>query len=73
MFERVTSFDVSQWSVEERIELAHKLLDSVDETGAHPLTAEQREELQSRIAAVDAGEMELIPWENVKKMLFDRE
>lgn len=65
-----TSFDDSPlWELPpaERALLAQRLWDSVRaETYAAPFTPEQIAEINRRIAQADAGEVELIPWEDVR-------
>lgn len=64
------SFDFSGLTVGDRIELAMALWDSVRDTVDEPLTPAQHEELNRRIAAIDAGEMPFSPWEEVKERLL---
>ena len=57
----------------ERAEMAAALLESleppVDES---EIEQAWREEVRRRIAAADAGQAELIPWEDVRDQLFAR-
>ena len=65
--------DFSQLSVAERILLAERLWDSVDANKieeSFPVTPAQRAELESRCAAIDAGEIKTIPWEEARRSLF---
>jgi putative addiction module component (TIGR02574 family) len=64
--------DYSQLSASERIQLAQELWDSVHEHAQHmPLTDVQRQELDRRWAAYQAGEMTASPWPEVKNRLLD--
>ena len=63
--------DISQLSPAERILLAEDLWDSVTaEQDAPPLTPEQQQELERRLAAADRGEMAYSTWDEVKRRLF---
>ncbi|CAN5142208.1 addiction module protein [soil metagenome] len=65
------SFDFSELSVAERILLVQDLWDSIAaEPDAFPLTQDQEEELERRVAAADRGELRFSPWQEVKKRLF---
>ncbi|HET9766745.1 MAG TPA: addiction module protein [Thermoanaerobaculia bacterium] len=58
---------------QERAEMAVALLESL-EPSVNEAEIEQawHEEVRRRIAAVDSGQAELIPWEEVRKQLFAR-
>jgi len=63
--------------VSERLKLVQDLWDSIAddvESGREdlPLPQWQIEELERRQAKFDAGEMELIPWEEVKRRMQDQ-
>jgi putative addiction module component (TIGR02574 family) len=66
-------FDFSVLTPVERIALADTLYDSamreIDAMAPH-LTPEQLAELDRRIADVEAGRIELIPWDTVREMLI---
>ena len=63
--------DLSSLSLEDRLTLAQALWDSIDaDAHAAPLTPEQLEEIDRRIAAADAGEIVGIPWETVRDQLI---
>jgi putative addiction module component (TIGR02574 family) len=63
-------FDFSHLSPAERILLAEDLWDSVAaEQDVPPLTPEQQEELERRLALADRGEMAYSPWQDVKRRL----
>jgi putative addiction module component (TIGR02574 family) len=54
-------------SVEERLALAQQLWDSAAaDLERQPLTAEQRAELERRVAAGDANPAEGIPWDVIR-------
>ena len=57
-------------SVEDRIELAEAIWDSVEEDqGDFELTDAQKREIDRRLAAYDANPDDVIPWETVRKRL----
>ncbi|WP_044561536.1 addiction module protein [Azospirillum sp. B4] len=56
---------------EERLTLIGELWDSLDQQNV-PLTNAQRAELDRRIAEIDAGTVEMIPWEDVQAKLRAR-
>jgi putative addiction module component (TIGR02574 family) len=69
--------DFSMLTVEQRLGLMHTLLESISsdiesETNAPMLTPEQQEELERRIAMVEAGEMEYESWDVVKARIFGK-
>ena len=64
-------FDFSRLSPAERILLAEDLWDSLaTEQHAPPLTPQQQEELQRRLAAADRGEITYASWPDVKGRLL---
>ncbi len=65
-------FDFSGLSVAERILLVESLWDSIarDSNAELPLTEEQKQELDRRIAADDAGALESYSWPEVKRWLL---
>ena len=66
-------FDFSQLSAPERILLAQALWDSVhSEAVATPLTTEQRAEIERRLSELKSGEVQGIPWEELKQSLLNR-
>jgi len=68
-------FDFSHLTPIERIELAQELWDSLDPylvAEAFPLTAEQRAELDRRLAELDANPELGRPWEEVEAELRAR-
>lgn len=65
---------LTRLSVPERIQLAQELWDSVaKECDGLPLSTDQREEMQRRIAEVDGSEMATASWEEVRQRLPRRE
>jgi putative addiction module component (TIGR02574 family) len=69
------SFDFSSLTPIERIALADTLYDSaMQEIDAMTpqLSAEQLAELDRRIADVEAGRVELVPWDQVRAELTQR-
>ncbi len=64
---------IERLSVEERIELARELWDSVEyEIERSPLTEAQRTELERRLADSIARPDAVIPWEEVKARALAR-
>ena len=61
------SLGIDQMSVPERIALVQEILDSIaEETAPLPLTEEQRQEIDRRLAAHRANPQAAIPWEQVE-------
>jgi putative addiction module component (TIGR02574 family) len=57
----------------ERADMAVALLESLEpEVDEAEIEQAWRHEVQRRIAAADAGQAELIPWEEVRNRLFAR-
>jgi putative addiction module component (TIGR02574 family) len=55
----------------ERAEIVAALLSSLEPADVGVEEA-WREEIRRRVAEIDAGEVELVPWETVRKDLFAR-
>lgn len=56
----------------QRVELAQELWNSVHAAAcAAPFTPEQLAEIDRRIAALDAGEMTCVPWDEVQRRLLN--
>ena len=53
-----------------RAEIAGRLLESLEPSADAEVEAAWREEVARRIAAIDAGEVELVPWEEVRDRLY---
>lgn len=69
----IGDIDFSALSPAERILLAQELWDRGHEQAqALPMPADQRAEIERRLAAVDAGTMPVHRWEEVKKRLLNR-
>lgn len=58
----------------ERVEIVGALLESLEPPRESELQVEEawREEVAARVAALDAGEVETIPWEAVRDALWAR-
>lgn len=56
----------------DRAELAGALLESVQPEEEADVETAWRQEVAARVAALDAGEVETIPWEEVRDRLFAR-
>ena len=65
--------DLLKLSVAERIQLVEDLWDSVaaDPEGV-PLTEAQKKELRARLAEHKADPQSAIPWEEVRRRLYER-
>ena len=64
----IENFDFSNLSLNERVILAERLWDSIEEhVNQKPLTDEQMNEVENRIKSYKAGEMETSAWDDVKK------
>lgn len=57
----------------DRATLAGLLLESLDQPPIPGVEAAWAEEIERRIAQIDSGEVELIPWDDVKARLLARE
>jgi putative addiction module component (TIGR02574 family) len=63
----LVSLGIDRLSVEERLQLVQEIWDSITpDVEQFPLTDAQREELDRRVAALDAGPTNVIPWEEVE-------
>ena len=56
----------------DRAELAGLLLETLDGVPDPDVEAAWAEEVERRVRQIDAGEVELIPWEQVRAELFGR-
>jgi putative addiction module component (TIGR02574 family) len=56
----------------DRAELAGLLIESLEAEPDRDVEAAWAEEVERRIRQVDAGEVEMIPWEQVRAELFSR-
>ncbi len=59
-------------SEDDRADVAGALLDSLEPDGDSDIEAAWREEVATRVAALDAGEVETIPWEEIRDRLVTR-
>jgi putative addiction module component (TIGR02574 family) len=62
----------SELSEGDRAELAGLLIESLEGEPDAGVEAAWAEEVERRVRQVDAGEVELIPWEQVRAELFAR-
>jgi putative addiction module component (TIGR02574 family) len=73
MTHTIKDFDFSQLSPSERIMLAETLWESVhDDVQAATLTDEQVAELDRRLAELQSGKVQGIPWETFRETLRTR-
>lgn len=56
----------------DRADIAGALLESLQPAEEAGVEAAWREEVAARVAALDAGEVETTPWEEVRNRLFAR-
>ncbi len=56
----------------DRAEIAAALLESLEPPAEADVETAWREEVARRVAAIDAGEVQMIPWEQVREELFTR-
>ena len=64
----IDRFDFSGLTLDDRIILVQELWDSIHhEAATLPISEAQKAELDRRLALADAGEMEYVAWEDVKK------
>ncbi|MBX9584716.1 MAG: addiction module protein [Gemmataceae bacterium] len=67
------SLGIDKLTADERVELAHAILDTVDaETARYELTDAQKQEIERRLAEHASNPGSAIPWEEVKSRLIDR-
>lgn len=57
----------------DRAALAGLLLESLDRAPRAGVEAAWAEEIERRLKQIDAGEVEMVPWEDVKARLLARE
>ena len=68
MFPTMQQYGLDKLSKEEKIALVEEIWDSIeDQSNAMPLTQAQREELERRIAHLEAHPESTMTWEEVKK------
>lgn len=56
----------------DRADIAGALLNSLERVEEADVEAAWREEVAARVAALDAGEVETIPWKDLRDRLFAR-
>ena len=59
-------------SESDRAEIAGALLESIQPGNDMDVEAEWRQEVAARVAALNAGEVETVPWEEIRDRLFAR-
>lgn len=57
----------------ERASLAGQLIDSLDEPADAGVEQAWRDEIERRCREIDSGDVDLVPWEEVRKRLFERD
>jgi putative addiction module component (TIGR02574 family) len=57
---------------DDRADIAGALLESLQPAEEADVEAAWRQEVAARVAALDAGEVETLPWEEVRNRLFTR-
>jgi putative addiction module component (TIGR02574 family) len=69
----MTSLGIDRLSVAERLQLVQEIWDSVAASVEQlPLTQAQRDELDRRVAALEANPTNVIPWEEVEASALAR-
>ncbi len=64
--------DAMTLSETERVQLAGKLLESVeDPLSEAEWSADWNAEIARRLAAADSGQMKAMPWDEAEKIIFD--
>ena len=65
------AIDIDNLNVEEKLELIETLWESLAADPSNiPVTEAQKKILDERIAEIDAGDVETIPWDEVKARVF---
>jgi len=64
--------DVLRLSESERAEIAGALLESIEPKTDADVEQAWREEVTARVAALDSGQVETVPWEEVRDHLFSK-
>ena len=67
LYEEASTLDEKQ-----RADLAGLLLESLDSERDPDVEQAWATEIKTRIAQIDNGEVDLIPWEDVKREMYDR-
>jgi putative addiction module component (TIGR02574 family) len=69
----LSSLGIDRLGYKDRLQLAHEILDSLQVKDEETtITDEQREELDRRIAAIDAKLASFRPWEEVEASVLER-
>jgi len=64
--------DASELSERDRATLAGLLIESLEADAEPDVEAAWSDEIKRRVADLDAGTVETIPWEEVRRRLLDR-
>jgi putative addiction module component (TIGR02574 family) len=64
--------DAAELSDEERATLAGLLIESLEGEADPDVEAAWAAEIEKRVAELDAGTIESVPWEQVRRRLLDR-
>lgn len=73
MTSTMRTLGIDRLSVEERLTLVHEIWDSIATEPRHtPLSAEQRDELERRVAEHEQSPQEVVPWGDVKAEALKR-
>ena len=64
--------DALRLSDSERAEIAGALLESIEPETDADVEQAWREEVKARVDALDSGQVETVPWEQVRDHLFTR-
>jgi putative addiction module component (TIGR02574 family) len=64
--------DASELSERDRATLAGLLIESLEAESEPDVEAAWSDEIKRRVADIDAGNVETIPWEDVRRRLLDR-
>ena len=64
--------DASELSDRDRATLAGLLIESLEADAEPDVEAAWSDEIKRRVADLDAGNVETIPWEEVRRRLLDR-
>jgi putative addiction module component (TIGR02574 family) len=64
--------DASELSERDRATLAGLLIESLEADAEPDVEAAWSDEIKRRVADIDAGNVETIPWEEVRRRLLDR-
>jgi putative addiction module component (TIGR02574 family) len=69
----MTALGIDRLSAGECLQLVQEILDSLeDEVSAPPLSEAQKQELDRRLASLDANPDDVVPWEEVEARALAR-